>query len=228
MTWANGGINRQPPLVLDDGTAISTNTNNYNYGAQIEAAWLFTDRYSIGTSTSTWRDDPKGLFRYGWDAKLGLEWDRYRADDPRGNRLSVAYVASWSIEAYHLRNELGERWAQFPSHKLVATGELRKDKVKLGLQVEIGGEVIHPGRRHAIGAAPSIEIQVGAHVDVSLAFSITKREIPGPDESLIDPTDYAQLSRLAYAEPLQLNGSFNVRLHWDRTNGQRNDRVDML
>jgi len=92
--WANGGINRQPPLVLDDGTMISTNTNNYGYGGQVEGAWLYNHCYSIGASTSTWREDPKGQYKYGWDAKLGVEWDRYRADDPRGNRLAGAYIHS--------------------------------------------------------------------------------------------------------------------------------------
>lgn len=225
--WSSGGINRQPPLEID-GMKVSTNTNNYNYGAQLSIAHLLCDCYSIGGSTSVWRDDPKGQFRYGWDAKLGVEWDRYRADDPRGNRLSVAYIAAYTVEGYHLRNELGEIWAHYPKHQLVAQGSLRKDKVSIGLQVKAVAEVIHPMRRHALTASPSFEIQIGDHIDVELSFSITKRELPGPDESLIDPTDYAQLSRLSYAEPLQMNGSFSIKLHWDRTNGQRNDRLDML
>jgi len=61
---------------------------------------------------------------------------------------------------------------------------------------------------------------------VSLRFSITKREFPSPDLDAIDPSDYEQLSRLSYADPLQINGSFEVRIHWDRTNGARNDRFD--
>ena len=34
----------------------------------------------------------------------------------------------------------------------------------------------------------------------------------------------ALLSRLSYAEPLSINGSLNLTIHWDRTNGARNDR----
>ena len=228
IAWANGGLNRQPPLILDDGSELSTNTKNWNYGGQLEGAYLYNHCYSVGASTSTWRDDPKGQYRYGWDAKLGVEWDRYRADDPRGNRLAVGYVLAYNVERYTLRNELGQTWTHYPKHKLVATGQLRKDKVSLGLQLELGGELIHPMRRHAISASPSVEVQVGDHLDFSVSFSITKRELPGPDEDLIDQMDFEQLSRLSYAEPLSMNGSFNVRIHWDRTNGQRNDRLDML
>jgi hypothetical protein len=227
IAWGNAGLNRQPPLEID-GQTVSTNTYYYNHGAQLEAAWLYNHCYSIGGSTSTWRDDPYGQFRYGWDAKLGVEWDKFRADDPRGNRLALAYIAAYTVQGYNLRNELNETFAHFPLHKLVANGSLRKDKVTFGLQVEIGGEMIHPLRRHALGASPSMEIQLGARVDLSFSFSITKRKLPGPHPDAIDPENYQQLSRLSYAEPLSMNGSFNLRIHWDRTNGQRNDRLDML
>ncbi len=231
-SWFTGGLNRQPPLEVDDGMGgtqlVSTNTSNYHYGTQLEGAWLYNHCYSFGASTSAWQDDPYGQFRYGWDAKVGAEWDRYRADDPRGNRLSVAYIFAYRVEGYNLQNEIGERWAQYPTHKVVATGSVRKDKIQLGMWLEAGGMVFHPLRRHALSASPSIEIQLGARVDLNLSFSITKRELPGPDESVLDPDNYQQLSRLSYAEPLQMNGSFNIRIHWDRTNGQRNNRLDML
>ncbi len=223
--WAGGGLNRRPPLVLEDMTEISTNTRNWYYGGQLEAAWLYNHCYSIGASTSTWRDDPNGQFRYGWDAKLGVEWDKFRADDPRGNRLAVAYILSYRVEGYNLRNELGEIWAHYPTHKVQASGGLRKDKVEIGLSVQVGGEVLHPMRRHSISASPSIEVQIGDRVDFSVAFSVTKRELPAPDPTQIDPTDFMQLDRLSYAEPFSMNGSFTVRIHWDRTNGQRNDRL---
>jgi hypothetical protein len=83
-------------------------------------------------------------------------------------------------------------------------------------------------RRHSISASPSVEVQLGDRVDFSVSFSVTKRELPAPDESLIDPMDFQQLDRLSYAEPFSMNGSFNIRIHWDRTNGQRNDRLTEL
>jgi hypothetical protein len=226
--WANGGLNRQPDIVLEDGTKVSTNTNNYSYGGQLEGAWLYNHCYSIGASTSTWREDPKGQYQYGWDAKLGVEWDRYHADDPRGNRFAVAYILAYQVDRYNIRNELGERFAHYPKHTLVASGEIRKDKIGIQLSVRAGGELLHPRRRHELSASPGLEIQIGDHVDINFSFSITKRELPGPDPDAVDPTDYAQLSRLSYAEPLSMYGSFSVKIHWDRTNAARNDRLEDL
>jgi hypothetical protein len=113
-------------------------------------------------------------------------------------------------------------------HEVAATGSVRKDKVKLGVSLVARAEVLHPTRRHTLSASPSIEVQIGDHVDFSVGFSIAKRELPGVDLDAIDPSDYEQLSRLSYADPLQLNGYFSVRIHWDRTNGARNDRFDGL
>ena len=103
---------------------------------------------------------------------------------------------------------------------------MRKDKISYGLSLSAEAEMIHPGRRHHLTASPYIEMQIGGHVDVSASFSITKREVPAPDESMIDPSDFALLSRLSYAEPLSINGSLNLTIHWDRTNGARNDRFE--
>jgi hypothetical protein len=226
--WSNGGINRQPPLVLDDGSTVSTNTNNYNYGAQLEAAWLYNHCYSFGGSTSDWRDDPYGQYKNGWDVKLAAEWDRFRADDPRGNRLAITYVLGYQVDRYNIKNDIGERFAQYPTTQLIASGSLRKDNVAFGLSLRARGELIHPMRRHQLSASPSVDIQLGPHVDVSISFSITKREMPGPDQSEVDPMNYAQISRLSYAEPLSMNGSFSIKLHLDRTNGERNDRITDL
>ena len=90
------------------------------------------------------------------------------------------------------------------------------------LESVVSGEVIHPMRRHTVSASPFIELQVGDHVDLNLSLSFTQRELPGP--KFLDTSNYEQLSRAAYAEPFSAFGSFNVRFHWDRSNGQRNDR----
>jgi hypothetical protein len=221
---ASGGINRQPPLELDDGTIVSLDTKQWGLASSAEGAWLYDKCWSFGGATSVWRDDPKGQFRGAWNAKAGVEWDKYAADDPRGNRLAVLYFAGYQVERYNLRNVLREAFAQYPIHGLVASGTLRKDKVGLGLSLSVGGELIHPSRRYHVSASPFIEWQLGGHIDLGLSFSVTQRELPGPDETLIDPADYEQLSRLSFAEPLSMNGSLNVTIHWDRTNGARNDR----
>jgi len=225
--YGNGGINRQPPVVVD-GKEVSVDTSRWQIGGGLGAAWLWNRCWSIGAESSIFRDDDKGQFRFHGTTRVGLEWDRFKPDDPRGNRLAVAYFVGHTVERYNVRNEIGERFAQYPEHALGATGTVRKDKITLGLSLLARAEVIHPTRRHTLSASPSIELQVGDHVDLSLGFSVAKRELPGPDLDAIDPSDYEQLSRLSYADPLQINGYFNVRIHWDRTNGARNDRFDNL
>ncbi len=225
---ATGGINRQPPLQLADGTTVSLDTKQWGLAVSSVGAWLHDHSWSFGGGGRLWRDDPKGQFRYGASAKAGIEWDRYAADDPRGNQLAILYYAGYQVEGYNLRDVRHERFAQFPIHGLAARGTLRKDKVGVGLSLSVGGELLAPSRRHHVSISPFIEWRLGGHVDLELSFSVTKRELPGPDESQIDPADYEQLSRLSYAEPLSMNGSMNLTIHWDRTNGARNDRFAEL
>lgn len=226
--YANGSLNRQPALMLEDGTRVSLDTEQWQIGAYARGAYLLNNCYSLGAMSRILRDDPKGQFRYSSASKVGVEWDRYAADDPRGNRLAVLYYAGYQVERYNLRNVLGERFAHYPVHGVIASGTLRKDKVGIGISLSAGAQVFQPGRRHHVSASPFIEMQLGGHVDLNLSFSITKREVPGPDETLIDPADYEALSRLSYAEPLSMNGSLNLTIHWDETNGERNDRFNDL
>ena len=146
----------------------------------------------------------------------------------RGNRLGVFYHVGWMVERYNIRNELGERFAQYPSHGIDAVGSVRKDKVLFGLNVSSDMQMNRPGRRLLLTAAPFATIQVGNHIDVNLSFSITKRTFPAPDPAAIDPSDYAQQSRLQYAEPLSMTGTVGLTFHWDPTNGVRNDRIDSI
>ena len=60
------------------------------------------------------------------------------------------------------------------------------------------------------------------------ASSITQRELPQPDASAIDPSDYAQLSRLSYAEPFSMSGNVDLTFHCNPTNGVRNNRIDSI
>ena len=54
------------------------------------------------------------------------------------------------------------------------------------------------------------------------ATPITQQAIPGPGE--VDNTDYESITRASYAEPLQIDGYFNLRVHFDNSNGARNNR----
>jgi len=133
---ADGGLNRQPPLVID-GTKVDLDTKNWSVATNAGAAWLYDDCWSFGGSARVWRDDPKGEFRYGLYAQAGVEWDKYAADDPRGNRLAVLYVAGYKVEGYNIRNIIGERFAQYPIHELIASGTLRKDKIGVGVSLSV-------------------------------------------------------------------------------------------
>lgn len=226
--FGNGGLNRQPSLQVDDGmgniTTVSLDTNQWSVGTSAAGAYLLDPCWSIGVATRIAHDDPKGQFTYSWNGKAGIEWDKFQADDPRGNRLALVYVAGYQVERYNLRNVLGEKFAQYPIHALVASGSVRKDKIQIGLSLSIGGEVLHPDRRYNISASPFVEWKIGDHVDLQFNFFVTKRQLPGPDPNEIDQTDYAQITRLQFAEPFAANGSLNLSIHLDRTNGARNDR----
>jgi hypothetical protein len=152
----------------------------------------------------------------------------FPADDPRGNRLAVFYHLGWAIERYNIRNVLGERFAQYPLHGIDAVGSVRHDRVSYGLKLESDVQLNHPGRRHLVTASPFVALQIGTHIDVNLSLSMTHRELPAPDPDAIDPSDYAQLSRLSYAEPLAMTGTLGVTIHWDPTNGVRNDRIESI
>ena len=137
----------------------------------------------------------------------------------------MSYGLGYRVEGYNFRNELGERFAHYPQHWLGAAGSLRKDKISYDLQVNLSSELLHPTRRYTLSASPSIEIQVGAHVDRGLSLSVTKRELPELD---IPEDDPEAIGRAEYAQSLSMYGSFNVRLHWDATNGVRNNRFTRL
>jgi hypothetical protein len=218
---ADAGVTRQPSLLID-GQEISLDSDAYALSAGASGARHLSDHWALGASLSALRQDPEGQYRHRFAADAGVEWDRYAADDPRGNKLAVGYQLGYDVESYNVRNQLGERRAHFPVHELFAQASVRKDQVSYGLYLSAWSELVHPGRRHRLSASPSLSIQLGAHVDLSLSLSVTRREVPGPAE--LDPGNFEQISRASYAQPLSLYGSFGLRLHWERTNGARNDR----
>ncbi len=227
LETVQGGVNYQPPLVVD-GKSVSLDSKQWAIHAGVEAAYSFDDSWSIGLGSYTGFEDPKAQYEYESRTRAAIEWDLFPADDPRGNRLAVFYHLGWAVDKYNLRDELGETFAQYPLHGIDATGSVRHDKISYGLTLASDIQLNHPGRRHQVTAAPFIAIQIGDHVDINLAVSITQRQLPAPDPNVIDPTDFAQLSRLAYAEPLAMTGSIGLTFHWDPTNGVRNDRLSSI
>ena len=100
---------------------------------------------SVGGHAGWYRDDPNGQYRYTTNGKAGVEWDGFRADDPRGNRLAILYYAGLQADGYNLRDVLGETAARYPIHGLIADGSVREDNASLGIELTIAGEVLHPG-----------------------------------------------------------------------------------
>jgi hypothetical protein len=217
------GLNHQPDVMTESGETVSISSDQYHVNAGVDAEHHLDATWAIGGRASLWHDDPKGQYRTSGEAGVGIEWDRYPSDDPRGNRLALGADLSWRAERYFAYNERGERAAQYPSGTLSASAAVRKDKIGYGLSLGATAELDHPDRRYSIYATPFVEVQVGDHVDLDLSLSLTQRGLPAP---VIDPTDYEMISRASYAEPRSIFGSLNLRFHWDRTNGQRNNRFD--
>jgi hypothetical protein len=222
-----GGVNRQPPLMVD-GTSVSLDSNQWAIHAGAEAVYSLDDTWSIGVGSYTGFEDPKAQYKYESRTRAALEWDLFPADDPRGNRLAVFYHVGWAVDRYNLRDELGEKFAQYPLHGIDAAGSVRHDKISYGLTLSSDVQLNHPSRRHLLTAAPFVQIQIGDHIDLNVAVSITQRQLPAPDPAEIDRADFAQQSRLAYAEPLAMTGAIGITIHWDPTNGARNDRLSSI
>lgn len=226
--FSNAGVNRQPPLTLEDGSVVSLDTNTWFIRSGAEYIELIDEHWSVGVGSYTNFEDPKGQFAYSNRTRAAIEWDRYASDDPRGNRLGVFYSLGWVTERYRVRNELGETFATYPVHGVSAVGSMRFDTLSLGLEMELVTQLLHPTRRRSLTVSPEVSLKLGDHVDVGITFTLTQRELPAPDMDALDPSDYAQISRLSYAEPLSISGSFELTFHWDPTNGVRNDRIESI
>jgi hypothetical protein len=218
------GFERRPPLVID-GEEVSVDSDQYALSAFSQYTRNVDARWSVGASVYGLHEDPAGQNRWLVKPALGVEWDLYAADDPRGNRLAIAYNLGFIHARYNVRNELGERVVDYPYHFLGAVVSVRKDKVTYGLYLGLTDELDHPSRRYSVSVSPSLTLQLGDHVDFKLQGNVTRRELPGP---LIDEASFNQLLRASYADPLSANVDFNLILHWDATNGARNDRFDGL
>jgi hypothetical protein len=216
----NGGLSRRPPV-----RGVSFNTTQWGLYGNAAYERHLNGCYAYQVSGSVSRDDPHGQFRYATGAGAAIEWDRYKSDDPRGNVLAVAYNASYNVEGYNFPNVLKQRFAHYPGHGLGAIASIRKDKVSYNLELNVSAEMLHPGRRYTLSASPSIDVQVGDHIDFSGSLSVTRRQLP---EFIIPDDDPQASGRAEYAEPTSMFGSVSIRVHWDATNGVRNNRFGFL
>jgi hypothetical protein len=216
------GYEDRPPLLVD-GEEVSVDSDQYELAGWLQYTRNLTPHWSVGAILWWQHQDPAGQYRYYVKPALGVEWDLYRADDPKGNRLAVAYNVGAELSHYNVRNVDGDKVARYPWHALGAVASVRKDKVSYFVGVNLNAEMLRPTHRYSLSASPGMRVQLGAHVDLELSATVTKRELPGP---LIDEADFNQLVRASYADPLSASLSFSLLLHWDATNGVRNDRFD--
>jgi hypothetical protein len=224
----SAGLSRQPPLVLEDGRVIDLDSERWTLSGGAEHIEVLNRCWSLGAGSFTSFDDEKGQYVYRNRTRAAIEWDRFQPDDPRGNRLGVFYSLGWVTEKYHLPNVRNERFATYPVHGLNAVGSVRHDKISFGLQLEAEAMLLHPMRRHSFGLSPFVQMKLGDHVDLELSIQLNQREFPDPDPDAIDPSDYELQSRLSYAEPFSIGGSLSLNIHFDATNGVRNDRIESI
>lgn len=228
FTFLEGGFDRQPALTAADGTKISLDSENWKLRSGIEVVYAWNECWSLGVGSYWAVSDRKAQYRYDGRTRAAVAWNMFPEDDPRGNRLEVFYHLGWHVEKYNLRNDLDETFAQYPAHGINANGSVRRDKITYGVNLESDVQLNRPGRRYNVTASPYITIQLGKHVDLSLSGSLTNRELPAPDPDAIDMADFDLLSRLSYAEPLSLSGSIGLSIHFDPTNGIRNNRIKSI
>ncbi len=219
-----GGLSRRPPLVVD-GMKINLDTREWEIYSGVFGSHHLAKDWAVSSSLWWSENDPKGQFDNTAGGNIGLEWDRYPSDDPRGNVLAVAYFLALRNEVYNFPNELGQTRSLYPYNRLSASARVRKDKINFGLNLTVAAEILHPTRRHDLSISPSIEWKLGDHVDVAFRFSLGKRAVPQP---VIPDDDFEAQGRAAYAEPLYTSGFFTLEVHFDPTNGVRNNRFENL
>jgi hypothetical protein len=221
---ASGGLSRRPPLVVD-GREVSLDTDEWSTGGSAFSNWNLNKDWAVGASAWVERNDPKGQLRSQQGANVGLSWDLFPSDDPRGNVLAVVNFLSVRRDHLNFVNEIGQRTAIYGFNRLSVVGKVRRDKTTLGLNFNIGAEVLHPSRRYSLSISPSIGWQLGDHVDLSFSFLLGARALPQP---VIPDDDLEALGRASYAEPLFADGTLTLKVHFDPTNGVRNNRFENL
>ena len=219
--FGRGWLERQPPLLIED-EEISLDSDTYSTGFTTYYSRNIDEKWTVGGTIRTGMSDPEAQFEWTGKTHVGIERNWFPINDPRGNKLSASYLIGGQWDRYNHLNQLGEMEAIFPSHALIVNGTIRKDTWELGLDLGARMELLQPSRRNSINARGWTEVFLGDHVDLRLSLGFTKQAIPGP--ASVDATDFESIKQANYAEPLQINGDFNIRLHWDATNGIRNNR----
>jgi hypothetical protein len=223
--WFNGNrnIERQPDLSVG-GRQVSLAYDATSASGGVNGSHNLDDHWSVGFVGRGGADDADG--RYLWTARghAGIERNWFPSDDDRGNRLAVAFLGGVQADAYQTPNVLGEERAVFPTAMVLVQGEVQFDRVGLNLDLGAQAQVPRTLRRYVLSGETYVELQVGTHLDLDLGYGITQQAVPGPAD--IDQGDFEQVKRASYAQPLSMWGNVNLRIHFDPTNGVRNNRFE--
>lgn len=221
--WVNyeQSIELQPSLVVDS-TEIELTSNSSAIVGATTSSWNLGDHWTIGGNVRGGHDDPEGQYLGTARAHLGLEYNLFPSDDPRGNVLAVAYLIGGQSDWYNQTNTLGQDAAAFPTHLLIGSGSVRVDKVSLTLDLSARSQIYPFFQRYVLSGSLEADLTLGDHVDFSIEVDATQQAIPGP--AAIDSSSYEEVTRASYAQPLEVQGFFNLRFHWDNTNSARNNR----
>jgi hypothetical protein len=220
----NRDVTRQPPLVVD-GEPVSLDLDAYGVTARARAALELHPAWSVGLLARGGHQDVRGQYRLTGRAHVGLSRDWFPSDDPRGNALAVAYLVGYQYDRYNTVNTLDQRRARFASHGVLVQGTVRRDRLQYHLRASAMAQVSEPRTRYVLDLSPQLSTNLGDHVDLELSLGLTRQAVPGP--RAIDQDDFGAVTRASYAEPLRLQGSIAVRLYWDRTNPDRNNRFSL-
>ncbi|MSP54065.1 MAG: hypothetical protein EXR69_00425 [Myxococcales bacterium] len=225
--WINyqQSIELQPSLVVESTEVDLTSNSSAILGATTNS-WNLGEHWTIGGNLRGGHEDPQG--QYLGTARLhgGLEYNLFPSDDPRGNVLAVAYLVGGQADWYNQPNTLGQEAAVFPTQMLIGSGSVRVDTVSLGLDLSARSQIYPFFQRYVLSGSLEADLTVGDHIDFSMQLDATQQAVPGP--ASIDSSSYEEVTRASYAQPLEVQGFFNFRFHWDNTNSARNNRFNSV
>lgn len=213
----------QPSLVVGS-TEVQLTSDQSSLSGALKGGHNLDSHWTIGAFARAAGQDPEGQYQSTVRAHAGVEYNGFPSNDVRGNQLAISALVGGQADAYNTRNTLGERTAFFPTVMVVGGGEMRVDRVKLSASVTARAQLWPFFERYLFSGEVDTDLTLGDHVDLSLTVDATQQAIPGPAE--LDASDYEEVTRASYAQPLEVWGHFSLRFHWDATNGARNNRLD--
>ncbi|MCB9696374.1 MAG: hypothetical protein H6738_06300 [Alphaproteobacteria bacterium] len=216
-------IEVQPDLSVD-GADVSLAYDSEELTGLVHGEGNLDEHWTVGMVARGGHQDEDGQFDGTLKVHAGVERNWFASDDARGNRLAAAYLIGVQADAYQRTNVLGEDYATFPTHMVLLQGDVQFDTVSLSLDLAAQAELLKPDRRYVLSADAGTDLVLGSNLDLYLSFGVTQQAIPGP--AALDQADFEQVKRASYAEPLQMYGNFNIRIHFDPSNGVRNNRFD--